>query len=72
MINAPVLHVNGDHPQGKSITNFWGRTFNWLVDVARAIDVAFKYRNYFRKVLFPLIDDRPSFHPHPPSLGCDY
>ncbi|KAI0353832.1 dehydrogenase E1 and transketolase domain-containing protein 1 [Trametes cingulata] len=33
MINAPVLHVNGDYPE----------------DVQRAIDVAFKYRNYFRK-----------------------
>ncbi|KAI0312699.1 dehydrogenase E1 and transketolase domain-containing protein 1 [Amylostereum chailletii] len=33
MINAPVLHVNGDHPE----------------DVARAIEIAFKYRNHFRK-----------------------
>ncbi|KAK7048480.1 2-oxoglutarate dehydrogenase E1 component mitochondrial [Favolaschia claudopus] len=34
MINAPVLHVNGDHPE----------------DVVRAMEVAFLYRNYFRKV----------------------
>ncbi|TCD66088.1 hypothetical protein EIP91_001846 [Steccherinum ochraceum] len=33
MINAPVLHVNGDHPE----------------DVARAVEIAFKYRNHFRK-----------------------
>ncbi|KZT04533.1 dehydrogenase E1 and transketolase domain-containing protein 1 [Laetiporus sulphureus 93-53] len=33
MINAPVLHVNGDYPE----------------DVARAVETAFKYRNYFRK-----------------------
>ncbi|KDQ09592.1 hypothetical protein BOTBODRAFT_116863 [Botryobasidium botryosum FD-172 SS1] len=33
MINAPVLHVNGDYPE----------------DVAHAIDVAFSYRNFFRK-----------------------
>ncbi|EIW54703.1 dehydrogenase E1 and transketolase domain-containing protein 1 [Trametes versicolor FP-101664 SS1] len=33
MINAPVLHVNGDYPE----------------DVQRAIEVAFKYRNFFRK-----------------------
>ncbi|KAJ7175983.1 thiamine diphosphate-binding protein [Mycena filopes] len=33
MINAPVLHVNGDHPE----------------DVVRAMEVAFQYRNYFRK-----------------------
>ncbi|KAJ7781815.1 thiamine diphosphate-binding protein [Mycena maculata] len=33
MINAPVLHVNGDHPE----------------DVAVAMQVAFAYRNYFRK-----------------------
>ncbi|KAF8877232.1 dehydrogenase E1 and transketolase domain-containing protein 1 [Gymnopilus junonius] len=33
MINTPILHVNGDHPE----------------DVARAMDIAFLYRNYFRK-----------------------
>ncbi|KAH9959953.1 dehydrogenase E1 and transketolase domain-containing protein 1 [Russula dissimulans] len=33
MINAPVLHVNGDHPE----------------DVERAVDVAFRYRHHFRK-----------------------
>ncbi|CDO71005.1 hypothetical protein BN946_scf184844.g9 [Trametes cinnabarina] len=33
MINAPVLHVNGDYPE----------------DVQRAVDIAFKYRNYFRR-----------------------
>ncbi|KAF5378752.1 hypothetical protein D9615_006975 [Tricholomella constricta] len=33
MINAPVLHVNGDHPE----------------DGVRAIDIAFRYRKYFRK-----------------------
>lgn len=34
MINAPVLHVNGDFPE----------------EVARAMEIAFKYRNFFRKV----------------------
>ncbi|KAJ7599589.1 thiamine diphosphate-binding protein [Mycena floridula] len=33
MINAPVLHVNGDHPE----------------DVVRAMEIAFQYRQYFRK-----------------------
>ncbi|KAL0089060.1 hypothetical protein F4703DRAFT_1839178 [Phycomyces blakesleeanus] len=33
MINVPVVHVNGDHPE----------------DVARAMDVVFEYRNKFRK-----------------------
>ncbi|KAJ7288209.1 Transketolase, pyrimidine binding domain-containing protein [Mycena rebaudengoi] len=33
MINTPVLHVNGDHPE----------------DVVRAMEVAFQYRDYFRK-----------------------
>ncbi|KIO24447.1 hypothetical protein M407DRAFT_212813 [Tulasnella calospora MUT 4182] len=33
MINAPVLHVNGDYPE----------------DVARAVNIAFAYRNFFRK-----------------------
>ncbi|KAB5594248.1 Dehydrogenase E1 and transketolase domain containing 1 [Ceratobasidium theobromae] len=35
MINAPVLHVNGDHPE----------------DVHRALKIAFEYRNFFRKIL---------------------
>jgi probable 2-oxoglutarate dehydrogenase E1 component DHKTD1 len=34
MINVPVVHVNGDHPE----------------DVARAMDVVFEYRNKFKKV----------------------
>jgi hypothetical protein len=34
MINTPVLHVNGDYPE----------------DVVRAMDIAFWYREYFRKV----------------------
>ncbi|KIK77031.1 hypothetical protein PAXRUDRAFT_835129 [Paxillus rubicundulus Ve08.2h10] len=33
MVNCPVLHVNGDYPE----------------DVIRAVEIAFKYRNYFRK-----------------------
>ncbi|KAG8855335.1 hypothetical protein FRB96_007133 [Tulasnella sp. 330] len=33
MINAPVLHVNGDYPE----------------DVSRAVQIAFSYRNFFRK-----------------------
>ncbi|KAG5220710.1 dehydrogenase E1 and transketolase domain-containing protein [Salix suchowensis] len=33
MINAPILHVNGDYPD----------------DVARAMDIAIKYRDHFRK-----------------------
>ncbi|GJJ14902.1 hypothetical protein Clacol_009172 [Clathrus columnatus] len=33
LINAPILHVNGDYPE----------------DVARAMEVAFQYRNTFRK-----------------------
>ncbi|CUA77588.1 dehydrogenase E1 and transketolase domain containing 1 [Rhizoctonia solani] len=43
MINAPVLHVNGDHPE----------------DVYRALKVAFEYRNFFRKdVIVDLITYR--------------
>lgn len=43
MINAPVLHVNGDHPE----------------DVARALETAFSYRNHFRKdVIVDLITYR--------------
>lgn len=32
-IGCPILHVNGDHPE----------------DVVRAMDIAFQYRNMFRK-----------------------
>ncbi|CAE6410650.1 unnamed protein product [Rhizoctonia solani] len=43
MINAPVLHVNGDHPE----------------DVHRALKIAFEYRNFFRKdVIVDLITYR--------------
>lgn len=34
MINAPVVHVNGDFPE----------------DVTRAVELCFDYRNKFRKV----------------------
>jgi hypothetical protein len=34
MINTPVLHVNGDYPE----------------DVVRAMDIAFRCQEYFRKV----------------------
>jgi len=34
IINAPVMHVNGDFPE----------------DVTHAMEVAFEYRNKFRKV----------------------
>ena len=53
MINAPVLHVNGDHPEGELLSLPAHTSLIVLtstVDVARAVDVAFKYRNHFRKV----------------------
>ncbi|KAH9027590.1 dehydrogenase E1 and transketolase domain-containing protein 1 [Lactarius hengduanensis] len=49
MINAPVLHVNGDYPEGRTIvflSSFYSPLF---ADVARAIDIAFQYRHQFRK-----------------------
>ena len=49
MINAPVLHVNGDYPEGRMVI-FLGFTYSPLfVDVARAVDIAFQYRHHFRK-----------------------
>ncbi|PVU89692.1 hypothetical protein BB561_005217 [Smittium simulii] len=55
MINAPIIHVNGDYPE----------------DVAHAVDVAFAYRKEFRKdVIIDLVSfrrwghnelDEPSF-----------
>jgi len=49
MINAPVLHVNGDYPEG-GVPIFL--PFSWLTtstDVERAVDIAFQYRHQFRK-----------------------
>ena len=51
MINAPVLHVNGDYPEGELLSLPAHTSLVVLtptVDVARAVDVAFKYRNHFR------------------------
>ncbi|KAG1838453.1 thiamine diphosphate-binding protein [Suillus subalutaceus] len=50
MINCPVLHVNGD----------------CLEDVVRAVDIAFKYRNHFRKdIVIDLIVYRRWGHNEP-------
>lgn len=53
MINAPVLHVNGDYPEGilASLSQAIRSHVRFVVlDVVRAMEVAFKYRQYFRKV----------------------
>lgn len=54
MINAPILHVNGDYPE----------------DVARAVEIAFKYRNYFRKVSSPLEYELDRFLTNSPGHRC--
>jgi len=54
MVNTPILHVNGDHPEGefvfalscRQVCSDDGPTEE---DVAKAMDIAFRYRNYFRK-----------------------
>ncbi|KAK0207621.1 thiamine diphosphate-binding protein [Armillaria fumosa] len=47
MVNTPVLHVNGDYPE----------------DVVKAMEVAFQYRQYFRKVmLLDILGFRHSTH----------
>lgn len=52
MINAPVLHVNGDHPEGDyPCLRYDCRTY-FSLDVVRAVETAFSYRNHFRKVSF--------------------
>ena len=55
MINAPVLHVNGDYPQGIifSLLPFLSAPDPDPSEVARAMETAFKYRNFFRKVGLP-------------------
>ena len=57
MINAPVLHVNGDYyPEGmvssiqEALCVRNADNPRKTKDVARAMDIAFLYRNYFRKV----------------------
>ena len=49
MINAPVLHVNGDYPEGRVSVVFLFSGSLRLIDVERAVDVAFQYRHHFRK-----------------------
>ena len=49
MINAPVLHVNGDHPEGMREIFSWSSSDESSADVSRALDTAFQYRNTFRK-----------------------
>ena len=53
MINCPVLHVNGDHPEGSwrvRITCINNILFTFIhIDVIRAVQIAFEYRNKFRK-----------------------
>lgn len=62
MINAPVLHVNGDYPDGALILFLMLNSFvliyhdDFPSDVARAMEVAFKYRNSFRKAGLPSIE----------------
>lgn len=53
MINAPVLHVNGDYPQGIVFSSSLFLSDLALPDVARAMETAFKYRHFFRKVSDP-------------------
>ncbi|KAF8066054.1 Transketolase, pyrimidine binding domain-containing protein [Lyophyllum atratum] len=48
MINAPVLHVNGDYPEGTTFAPSSDELHGYA-DVVRAMDIAFQYRKYFRK-----------------------
>jgi hypothetical protein len=58
-IGAPVLHVNGDYPEGKRILIFFlTRSFsNPYKAVSKAMKIAFKYRQHFRKVCSYLIEE---------------
>jgi hypothetical protein len=49
MINAPVLHVNGDYPEGRVFILSLSPCSLHSTDVERAVDIAFQYRHYFRK-----------------------
>lgn len=49
MINAPVLHVNGDYPEGRVSAFLSSSGSLCSTDVERAVDIAFQYRHHFRK-----------------------
>lgn len=49
MINAPVLHVNGDYPEGRVSAFLHSHGSLRSTDVERAVDIAFQYRHHFRK-----------------------
>ena len=49
MINAPVLHVNGDYPEGRVSALLLSPGSLCSTDVERAVDIAFQYRHHFRK-----------------------
>lgn len=49
MINAPVLHVNGDYPEGRVSAFLLSPSSLRSTDVERAVDIAFQYRHQFRK-----------------------
>jgi hypothetical protein len=49
MINAPVLHVNGDYPEGRVSAFLLSPGSLRSTDVERAVDIAFQYRHHFRK-----------------------
>jgi hypothetical protein len=49
MINAPILHVNGDYPEGRVSAFLLSPGSLRSTDVERAVDIAFQYRHQFRK-----------------------
>jgi hypothetical protein len=49
MINVPVLHVNGDYPEGRVSVFLLSPGSLRSTDVERAVDIAFQYRHQFRK-----------------------
>ena len=49
MINAPVLHVNGDYPEGRVSAFLLFPSSLRSIDVERAVEIAFQYRHHFRK-----------------------
>jgi hypothetical protein len=72
MINAPIMHVNGDYPEGRLLFNNDDRTLTLLgVDVTRAVKIAFEYRRRFKKVhRVRALEHAARTHPYPHRISC--
>ena len=51
MINAPILYINGNHPEG-ALHLFFSHIYRMTsvhIDVMRVMGIGFRYRKHFRR-----------------------